>query len=276
MVQALTQEQKLFLQRIMAVKVMTDEEAKGLYKEIMTLTQGRGASSTAVDGFDKFVGQISSHLKEYFDLDVRTAVIFHEAPVPSMSTTTKYHAFVNRVNDKPAELYGAFNKSPHEIALFKIILERLVERGNEKDDDDEDNDEGDSTSNERRAAKAKKNTSPVTGCSGSLSIMDMLSLRSELTEAHEGKLTLQQTQGAIDKFIQEKWLAPEIGSKQDINSDSRSSSASTSSAEDYESTTATSYQIGPRTYMDLDMLLRDLGLRNLPQFISLVATLQPL
>jgi hypothetical protein len=175
--------------------------------------------------------------------------------------------------------HTAFNKSPHEIALFKIILERLVEWGNEKDDDDddeEDNDEGDSTSNERRASKAKKNTSPVTGCTGSLSIMDMLSLRSELTEAHEGKLTLQQTQGAIDKFIQEKWLAPEIGSKQDINSDSRSSSASTSSAEDYESTTATSYQIGPRAYMDLDMLLRDLGLRNLPQFISLVATLQPL
>lgn len=278
MVEALTQEQKLFLQRIMAVKVMTDDEAKGLYKEIMTLTQGRDAS-TVLDGFDKFVGQISSHLKEYFDLDVRTAVIFHEAPVPSMSTTTRYHAFVNRVNDKPAELYGAFNKNPHEIALFKIILERLVERGNEKDeeDDEDDNDDGDSTSNERPAAKAKKNASPVTGCTGSLSIMDMLSLRSELTEAHEGKLTLQQTQDAIEKFIQEKWLVPKIGSKQDRNSDRRSSSVSTSSrkrgrrssAEDYESTTATNYQIGPRTYMELDMVLRDLGLCNMPQFITL-------
>jgi hypothetical protein len=59
----------------------------------------------------------------------------------------------------------------------------------------------------------------VTGCTESLSIMDMLSLRSELTEAHKGKLTLQQTQDAIEKFIQEKWLIPKIGSKQDKNSD---------------------------------------------------------
>jgi hypothetical protein len=29
-------------------------------------------------------------------------------------------------NNKPAELYGAFKKNPHEIALFIIILERLV------------------------------------------------------------------------------------------------------------------------------------------------------
>jgi hypothetical protein len=278
MVKALTQEQKLFLQRIMAVKVLSDEEAKGLYEEIMTLSEGRG--TTSVDGFDRFIGTISSHLKEYFDLDIRTAVIFHEASGPSMSSTTRYHAFVNRVNDTPAELYGAFNKSPHEIALFKIILERLVERGKEKEDDNEEDndcDSDDGTSNHRRGAKAKTNTSPVAGCTGSLSIMEMLSLRSELTESHEGKLTLQQTQDAIDKLIQEKWLVPNLGSKEDGISGRRSSSASTSSkkrrgrkssAEEFESTGAT-YQIGPRTYMELDMVLRDMGLSNMPQFITL-------
>lgn len=277
MVKALTQEQKLFLQRIMAVKVLSDEEAKGLYEEIMTVSQGRG--TTSVDGFDRFVGAISSHLKEYFDFDIRTAVIFHEAAGSSRSSTTRYHAFVNRVTDRPAELYGAYNKSPHEIALFKLILERLVERGNEKEDDDEaDNDyERDGSNNDRLADKAKTNTSPVAGCTGSLSIMEMLSLRNELTEAHDGKLTLQQTQDAIDKLIQEKWLVPNFGSNDAGISDRRSSSGSTSSKkrrgrksspEELEST-GTTYQIGPRTYMELDMVLRDMGLSNMPQFITL-------
>lgn len=294
MVQALTPAQKLFLQRMMAAKVMSDDEAKRLYREITALVHGERRHQQPADDFERFVGKISSHLKENFDLDVRTAIIFHEAVSSSNkgggssggSVTTRYHAFVNRVNDKPAELYGAFNKTPHEVALFKVILEKLIEQGkegeedSEEEEDDNDDDDDDSSNNEgkRRAVKAKTNKSGggVTGCTGYLSVMDMLALRSELTDAHEGKLTLQQTQDAIDKFIQEKWLVPKTDTTKEDGNKRRSSSGSassrkrsrSSSAMDGDATT-TNYQIGPRTYMELDTVLRDMGLSNMPQFITL-------
>jgi len=217
MVQALTPAHQLFLQRMMAAKVMTDDDAKKLHKEIVLLYDDSNDHS---QDFERFVGRISSNLRENLDFDIRTAILFDEAVSSSSSSlTTRYHAFVNRVGDAPAQLYGAFNKNPHEIALFKIVLEKLIQKGN-GDEENDDCSENEDNNAPRRVSKT------VTGCRGYMSFMEMLALRSELTEPHEGKLTLQQAQDALEKFIQEKWLVPRRNNKNDDRRTSTSSSAS--------------------------------------------------
>jgi len=274
---------------MMACKVMSDNEAKDLYKEIMILQHDENEGD-AVDQaeFDRFLGRISSNLRELFDLDVRTTLLFHEAVSPpdgKKGTATRYHAFVNRLNDTPARLYGAFNKNPHEIAFFKILLEKLIEKGNVLNEDDaeqskdEDEDAGENSGRRgrKRTSKSKKSasTAAVTGCRGYLSFMDMLALRSELIGPHEGKLSLSQCQEALEKIIQEKWLVPKLDDSDDDGEDNRrSSTGSTSSKKRRRSHgpkdsagEATKYQIGPRTYMELDTVLKNMGLNNMPQFI---------
>jgi len=135
MVQALTPAHQLFLQRMMAAKVMTDDDAKKLHKEIVLLYDDSNDHS---QDFERFVGRVSSNLREHLDFDIR-----------------------NRVSDAPAQLFGAFNKNPHEIALFKIVLEKLIQKGN-GDEENDDCSENEDNNAPRRVLKKESQDARAT------------------------------------------------------------------------------------------------------------------
>ena len=86
----------------------------------------------------------------------------------------------------------------HEIALFRLIIERLVETSRlQMTDQDDGNDDDDDRDQSRK--RRKRNRLGV-GCQSSLSRMTMINLRMELSGIHQGKLSIGQVENALNKF----------------------------------------------------------------------------
>ncbi|KAL3822563.1 hypothetical protein ACHAXA_007674 [Cyclostephanos tholiformis] len=104
----------------------------------------------------------------------------------------RYHAIVNRIDDRVARdhAYPTYGGGPHEMAYFRLVLERIIERGNASGDDDEDGGGG----------------GGGVGCTGALNKMELINLRTELDGKHGDKLTIEKTEMALSCMIEEGWL----------------------------------------------------------------------
>jgi hypothetical protein len=285
----LTNSTKLFLQRLLVAHVVTDDEAQKLYDSIKTKfahvvvpptsnsnddDDDDGITNHGYMGnnLDHCFGIINASLIPGFELEVRTVSL------PSTSSSAnkrqkliRYHCITNNTNDNIAKnsAYPISKGGPHEMAYFRLVLERIVERGNEilHNDDDDNN--------------VSSTASGGVGCPGMLNKMELINLRTELDEGHKDKLSIEMTELALQCLIDEKWLvrvAPpsmtthQQGDDEEEEADgnnARKKRKSNSRKSSSSSLKGTYYGIGPRTFMECSEFLQKAGLASerMPQSI---------
>jgi len=312
----LSNSQKLFLQRLLVSHVLTDEHAKQLYQSVKEgfadvapsqdeddeEDEGGGTGGYKGDqgymGNDLYhvLGIINASLVPAFNLEVCTVSLpppfkeddneddndNHQSQGSSSSRLSsgggsrkrshlvKYHAIVNRSNDQIARSY-AFPPSkggPHELAYFRLVIEKIVERGMELIEED-----GQSAAG--------------VGCPGAMNRMELINLRTEMDGAHRDKLTIAQTEDALESLEGEGWIvraAPPAEDDDDEDEDNddeedeeggrsarkkRKKRPSSVRGGRRKSLKGTFYGIGPRSFMELGEFLQNAGLPGdrMPQSI---------
>lgn len=303
----LTNSTKLFLQRLLVAHVVTDDEAQKLYDSIKSkfahVVVVPPTSNSNEDGMttdhgymgnnlDHCFGIINASLVPGFELEVRTVSLL----LPTVNNDdnnndntnnnkrqklTRFHCITNNTHDNIAQVsaYPISKGGPHEMAYFRLVIERIIERGNEiiLNDDDDDNNNHNNVSTAGGGGGV--------GCPGMLNKMELINLRTELDEGHKDKLSIEMTELALQCLIDEKWLVRVVapttmtqqgvddeeeekddgnmtGKKRGRKSNSRKSSSSSSLKGTY-------YGIGPRTFMECSEFLQKAGLASerMPQSI---------
>ncbi len=252
-IQPLSAPQKRLLQRLLACHVLPDNALQMLWDEIRNTVQqgeafGRDVKHT--------IGLINRSLKPAFGLEIRSVVLSLDTNDEMSGETVVYHSVVNCHRDHVSTTFAnpALSKNPHEFALLRLIVERLVEtftrtihdeQENENDEDGDDNQEG--------SRKRRKRTRRNKGCHASLSRIDMINLRTQLAGAHAGKLEIQHAENAINLFESQGWLV-EAAPPTDPNSSSRRTSTGGGRRG------ASHLQLGARAYMEFPEFLEKAGL----------------
>ena len=191
----------------------------------------------------------------------------------------KYHAIANRSNDAIAQSHSfppLRGGGPHEMAYFRLAIEKIVECGVELLEE-----EGDNNSN---------NNASSVGCLGALNRMELINLRTEMEGAHKDKLTIAQTESALELLLEEGWLVRVSSPSEDDDGDDLDNDDDDDGEEEEEgarrkrkkrasskkkrgstrmSLKGTFYGIGPRSFMELGEFLQKAGLpqERMPQSI---------
>jgi hypothetical protein len=288
----LTNSTKLFLQRLLVAHVVTDDEAQKLYDSIKTKfahvvvpptsnsnddDDDDGITNHGYMGnnLDHCFGIINASLVPGFELEVRTVSLPSTTNDNSSSSANKrqklirYHCITNNANDNIAKnsAYPISKGGPHEMAYFRLVLERIVERGNEiLNNDDDDN--------------VSSTTPGGVGCPGMLNKMELINLRTELDEGHKDKLSIEMTELALQCLIDEKWLVrvalPSMTTQQQGDDEEEEEDGNnarkkrkSNSRKSSSSLKGTYYGIGPRTFMECSEFLQKAGLASerMPQSI---------
>lgn len=303
-IRPLSNSQKLFLQRLMVAHVLTDNDAKNLYNNIRDNFSDVDVPSNADEEeddddnhnnnnrdesymgttFDNCLGLINASLVPAFNLEISTMML----PPPNdpdnqLSDTSaestpnsrrkkpaliKYHAIINRSNDTHAKNYAsplvtATGGGSHELAYFRLIFEKLIDKGND-------------------IIQSGSATTSV-GCPGVMNRMDLINARTDLEGAHNGKLTVCQTEEALEMLIGEGWLVEmaepgeddeqsdngEGGDEEEDPPKKKHKRKAAGSNSRRKSMKGTYYGIGPRSYMELGEFLKGVGFdgERMPQLI---------
>ena len=314
----LSRGQQLFLQRLLASHVFSDDEAQELFDEINADEElgGRGMGRD----LSQCLGIINASLTSGFGLEVRTIALSERAAPPPLPTAdetikeedgdgdgagkgkvrrggagakiTRYHAVVNVKPDDTAKKFcnhGPSGRSPHELELFRLVLERTVEKSLE----------GAEADSQASAIAVPSSTSAsagsATGCIAALSRTEAINLRLDLDGPHRNKVGAEEAERVLSALVRERWLVPaprptaaasspdgDEGEDDEGEGEAAARGGSrkkrgggSRNRESIDGLGAeigdgrTHLMIGPRTYMELPELLTDIGLgtERLPQFI---------
>lgn len=286
----LTDSQKLFLQRLLAEHVLTDEKARELYASIRE-GLGRGNNDQRSDNpndLDRTLGIINASLVPAFNLEICTVSLPPPYPDSDKSNSDKtsssrtpplvrYHAIVNRSNDAIAKTYafpsnsslrGGGANGPHEMAYFRLILERIIERGS------------------MLLENSRANAYPSVGCPGGMKRMEIINLRTELDGVHQNQVSIAQAELAMGLLVEDGWLVrmapPSLGRVEDEDDDNdndddedengnatRKNRRTGGRRKSSSVKGGTFFGIGPRCFMELGDFLIKAGLPEdrLPQSI---------
>mmetsp|Transcript_19305 Transcript_19305/g.27156 ORF Transcript_19305/g.27156 Transcript_19305/m.27156 type:complete len:276 (+) Transcript_19305:51-878(+) len=260
---------QLLLQRMLAQHVSSDTDLNKIWEGILSMP---GCEKEKECSLRQALIIINGSLVPGFQLEVRSVSLPIRFNDEDEGTQTVYHAVVNKNADDIAKscAVGLTSNSlsgPHELALFRLILEKLVERSN-KDDEDSDNDEDDDSEDNQENSRSRKKSSRKrirgSGCQSSLSRIEMINLRMELAGDHADKLAIGQAEDAISDLEAGGWLVsgPSYSTDTGRNSTKRRRTSNGQGESAY-------LQIGPRTYMELGDMLSQLGLDQdcMPQSI---------
>ena len=284
----LTNEQQIFLQRLFAHHVVTDDEAQNIYNQILQSSQGNFLGRDVKDTFRR----INESLKPAFRLEIKSVALALSLPsddddnddddhdkenarANNRPKSVVYHSIVNCDNDDVAKLASnpTMTKSPHEFAYFRLVLEKML---------DLDSRNSDSTVNTRGR-----------GCTSYMNRNDLINLRLDLPEPHKDKLTIAQTENTLNLLEKQKWLVPALPMEGDgttnatTNEEGEDNDASTPTLRKRKHRSSSSYsgssssttttrngqskylQIGPRSYLEFPDHLVKAGLEDekLPQFL---------
>lgn len=173
--------QQLFLQRITNLRILKDTEANALFTEIQNYCVAASNSQSQIDTrcdqtLEKCIGEINAVIVPLMQLEIATVVIREGG------ANVRYHGLVNKLVDDAAKLYASPNLNVHEVALFRLMLEKFVEKGLEMDESDH------------------------IGCPAVLAATEIINLRSDLPGAHAGKLTVAQAERAFQSFVNDQWI----------------------------------------------------------------------
>jgi len=270
-IQPLTQTQQIFLQRILSLHALTDVATQEIWDEIQATPDGR---QDLGNNLKHTLSVINQSLKPGFNMEIRSVSLALKQDQISASSEripTIYYAIVNC---EPDHTNPALTKTPHELAFLRLVLERLIDicsDGNESDEDEDEDEEDQPTSSAGKRRRREKNSNQrgMMGCEGSMSRMDLINLRTELSGPHKDKLSISSVEHMIDKLETEKWLIPAPSLRGEESPDGRQVRRKNSSRRTDGDAGPTWLQIGPRTYMELPDFLCELGMNKhqLPQLI---------
>lgn len=247
--------QQLLLQRIFAKHCVSSDEAKRMFNSLTTKekyefgnqdeeeddddTRFMGTGISSVE--DAFVS-INRQLKPGFGLEIVTLVDSSASRSNNNTGSQFYHAVVNSTADEIAKKDTVFLKSwnPHERAFVRLVMRALVDRM-----DDEEGDEG---------AEDEKEEEDGGAVTAGIRRADLINLRSELDSGF--KLSLDEATRVVGILLEEKWL------RVSVEPDSKASRRSRESVQ-------AKIELAPRTYMELDHYLTQIGLDagKLPQIL---------
>lgn len=268
----LTNQQQIFLQRLFAHHVITDEEAETIYNQILQQSQQQD-NALGRDVKDTF-RRINKSLKPAFRLEIKSVALAlsmprnvddehdHDKENGSRPKSVVYHSIVNCDNDDVAKLASnpTMTKSPHEFAYFRLVLEKILEL--------------DSSTSSANNTRGK-------GCTSYMNRNDLINLRLDLPEPHKDKLTIAQTENTLNLLETQKWLVPALPMEGDSNNE-EGDDTSTPTSRKRKHRSSSSYssgmtrngqskylQIGPRAYLEFPDHLVKAGLEDekLPQFL---------
>jgi len=176
--------------------ILTDVEIKALFADIQQTCVNAQDSQSQLDtntdhSLEACIGTINSAIVPLLQIEICTIVM------PEGGVNVRYHGVVNKVADEAAKLYAAPGRTVHEVALFRLLLERIVASGK------------DMQVNEEEDGKISG-----VGCAGVVALNDAVGLRLELTGAHRNKLTATQADAAIGSFLRDKWLLQKQSGRQ--------------------------------------------------------------
>ncbi len=202
------------------------------------------------------VGLLNRSLKPAFGLEIRSVALSLDTNDETSGEPLVYHSIVNCHGDHVSTTFAnpALSKNPHEFALLRLIVERLVESFARTIHDEQENEnEGHGDDNQEGSRKRRKRTRRNKGCQASMSRLDMINLRTKLAGVHAGKLEIQHAENAINLFEAQGWLV-EAAAPTDPNSSSRSRNTGNSKRG------ASHLQLGARAYMEFPGFLEKAGL----------------
>jgi len=262
----LSQSQQIFLQRLMAAHVLSDDEAKKIWAELSSQSDREGGRER---NLNETLSAINKSLVPNFSLEIKSVSL----DLLGNGERTLYHAVVNKDADATAKAAATptFEKSPHDLAFVRLAFENLIEKFNQSAEDIANEEEEGGDNNNRKKKKRSSSSRQIFGCSSSLSRIELVNLRLELPEPHKSKLSIQQVEKLLIVLELEGWLAAATLQEEDEEEGGRQSGGnkrkSTSGSD--KSNKAKNLQIGPRTYLELPDLLKDLGLdrNHIPQII---------
>mmetsp|Transcript_11973 Transcript_11973/g.22407 ORF Transcript_11973/g.22407 Transcript_11973/m.22407 type:complete len:264 (-) Transcript_11973:185-976(-) len=251
----ITSPQQRFLQRLLALHVVKDSTLQDIWQQIYTSSSnndflGRNLNDT--------LSIINRSLKPAFGLEIRSVSmpVYDCSDIDASSnynnatSTTLYHTIVNCNGDDISKTTANTEMNPHELALFRLILERFVESSQDNNDDENDNDEDDENDNNRKRARPVDRRGK--GCQVALSRVTLINLRTELKGAHAGKLSITEVENALNLFVAQGWLVKVGTSAEEANA--------TSKRKKRTSFGGSSLQLGPRSYMEFSDFLIELGM----------------
>eukprot|EP01082_Thalassiosira_pseudonana_P013908 g11839.t1 g11839 contig6:697773-698823(-) len=270
-IRPLSNSQKLFLQRLMVAHVLTDNDAKNLYNNIRDNFSDVDVPANAdEEEDDDDNNNINNRDESYMGTTFDNYTSAESTPNSRRKKPAliKYHAIINRSNDTHAKNYAsplvtATGGGSHELAYFRLIFEKLIDKGND-------------------IIQSGSATTSV-GCPGVMNRMDLINARTDLEGAHNGKLTVCQTEEALEMLIGEGWLVEmaepgeddeqsdngEGGDEEEDPPKKKHKRKAAASNNRRKSMKGTYYGIGPRSYMELGEFLKGVGFdgERMPQLI---------
>lgn len=238
--------QQHLLQQLLALQVVTDSTCQKLYQTINQACPDNEIRRYMGETMEHCLGRINASLVPGFGMEIRTIEMSEE--MNGSRVKKRYHAVVNRRADDISKHWGAYTKTPHEIAFIKLILQRIVESEyDEKDEEDE----------EEKNRRVKRGM----GSSGKMHKIDLINLRNELDDVHKQKITLIDAERSLMAFCREGWLVSAFNQSEENNNDSNTGG---------NNSERPFFKIGPRTYMELPGFMEKIlpmGAESLPQFI---------
>jgi hypothetical protein len=282
--------QQQLLQHLLASRVCTDSALKKIWVQVEHNAASQRekyvqsglihASATSQEFLGRDLNDtlsiINRSLKPTFGLEIRSvSMALHQPRAANdddedsdeedraQETPQLYHAIVNCQADRVSKLAANpdMTKNPHELALFRLILERLVEMSTEQNEEEEDH------PNDGSARKRRKRSRMGAGCQAALSDLAMINMRTELTGAHANKLTIEQVQNMLDLFLSQGWFV--VAANSDSAGLSQLNRDGTPASKSRKKKKTRYLQLGPRSYLEFAEFLRKLGLEQeaLPQFL---------
>ena len=256
----LNRAQQLLFQKLLVHKVLKEGELSSLWSNLIKTTLDDRDSPS--DNLHETLSIINKSIKPAFGLEIRSVSLALVIPTDENdesdddddddendgkeSTTIPnemYYTIVNIHPDEHSKKYSCvyFSKNPHELALFHLIVQRLIDAVSEHD-----------------PIKTRK-----FGLGSSLSRMEVINLRTELSGDHEGKVSLGQAESMMYWLEEQGWLVPalrEDNKRNDSHGRKRRSSTSGHGSR---------LQLGPRSYLEFPDFLVKAGMEHdgLPQFI---------
>lgn len=225
----LTIGQQLFLQRLIASKIVSNTQAKSLYDSIFD--DGEDKNNNNNKSLDRCIATINKSLTKGFAFEIKTV---------SFPTARKlYHCVVNKKPDKISEknaCSGITLLTPHTLAYLKLILGKMLDRMNNNNTESGDDDDDDEQEGEKEQDWIE---------------IDLINLRNELPEQHKKKINLEEAELALQCFKCEKLLVvnPSSGGRSGGRSGKR-------------------LKIGPRVYMELpEFMTNFIGEDDMPQLV---------
>lgn len=256
-IRPLSPRQQLLFQKLLVYKVVSESQLKSLWSSTANKYNSNinDANNNSCD--QQILKVINQSIKPAFGLEIRSVVLSLQG-----RENTTYYAIINLQPDLQAQTYACpqlSKQNPHLLALFHLIIQRLIDSSSNND-----------------GLKSRK-----LGLGSTLSRMEMINMRMELMEekaANETKVPLGHAESLVSWLEEQRWMVPvshngdedhDDDKDEDDDEEEKDTAVTRKRKKSSLGGNSTRYQLGPRAYMEFPEFLVKAGMNRdgLPQCI---------